>query len=191
MSSGTSSGARKDGPRQEAARRPPGRNSEVPGLPGDPADESAGVLHLAGQQPPAGGAWLLVTVADGNPGCEFTGHILDQAMPSASGGDVVVRLAPDDPAPGRPPPAAWIGAYAIMRGQLVPVAAWPGHDLDSWPERIRVTIAFAMAMLTELREHGADLGPPVNLVQATSRTTAITPLRITFPQGQASTPTRT
>jgi len=84
--------------------------------------------------------------------------------------------------------AAWIGVYAVMSGQLVPVACWPGHDLDSWPERIRLPVAFAMAMLAGLEEHGADLGPRVNLMQAASGTAATVPLRIAFPEGKARQP---
>jgi hypothetical protein len=120
---------------------------------------------------------------DGNPGGEFTAHVLDRSAPSAFGGDVVVRLAPDDPAAGQPPPAARVQVYVVLGGRLIPAAAWPGHDLDGWPERIRPTVAFAMGMLTELEEHGADLGARVDLGLVASEATAGLPLHITFPSG--------
>jgi hypothetical protein len=141
------------------------------------------VLYLAGQRLPADGAWLLVTAVDGKPGGEFTAQVLPEAAPSAFGGDVVVRLSPDDPAVGQPPPAARVQVYVVMGGRLIPVAAWPGHDLDGWPERIRPAVAFAMGVLTELEEHGADLGARdwVDLNQAAGEATAGLPLHLPFP----------
>ncbi len=99
--------------------------------------EEVDVLYLAGQEPSLAGAWLLVTEADGKPGGMFTAHVLGDAAPSAFGGDVLVRLLRDDPAEGQPPPAARVQVFAVIGGRLIPVAVWPGHDLDSWPERIR------------------------------------------------------
>ena len=144
------------------------------------------MLYLAGQRLRPGGDWLLVTGADGTPGGAFTAHVLDEATPSAFGGDVVVHLAPDDPAAGQPPPAARVQLYAVMGGRLIPVAGWPGCDLDGWPERIRPAVAFAMGVLTELEEHGADLGAGADLGQAASEATAGLPLHITFPGGKAA-----
>jgi hypothetical protein len=155
---------------------------------GGPVDagEEVDVLFLAGQRLPAAGAWLLVTGVDGSPGGEFTAHVLAEAAPSAFGGDVIVRLAPDDPAAGQPPPAARVQVFAVMGGRLIPVAAWPGHDLDGWPERVRPAVAFAMGVLTELEEHDAELGGVVDLGQAASEATAGVPLHLTFPAGTAA-----
>jgi hypothetical protein len=150
------------------------------------ADEGVDVLFLAGQRPPPTGAWLLVTEVDGVPGGRFTAHVLEEAAPSAFGGDVVVRLAPDDQATGQPPPAVRVQVCAVLGGRLIPAAGWAGQDLDGWPERIRPAVAFAMGVLTELEEHGADLGAGVGLEQAASQATAGVPLHLTFPQGTAS-----
>ena len=40
---------------------------------------------------------------------------------------------------------------------LIPVAEWDQQEPEGWPEKIRATAAFAMGVLTELGEHGADL----------------------------------
>ena len=74
----------------------------------------------------------------------------------AHGGDVLAHLAAE-PA-GEEPPAVRVSTWAVLGGLLVPVAAWDRHDPDGWPERIRATAAFAMGMVTELEELGADLG---------------------------------
>ena len=76
--------------------------------------------------------------------------------PAARGGDVVVRLAAEGA-------AGWLGAvragvWAVIDGLLIPVAAWDRQDPDGWPERIRPAVAFALSVLAELEEHGADLG---------------------------------
>lgn len=179
-----------DDPRVREAHGQHGhRNAgEAPGFPGSQDQEEVDVLYLAGQRLPAGGAWLLATAVDGKPGAEFTAHVLPGATPSAFGGDVVVRLSPDDPAAGQPPPAAQVQVYAVVSGQLIPVAAWPGEDLDGWPERIRPAVAFAMSVLTELEEHDADLGSGgrVDLSKAAMETTAGIPLHLTFPEGRAT-----
>ena len=116
--------------------------------------------------------------------------MLWQVAASAFGGDVVVRLSPDDPAAGQPPPAAWVQVYVVMSGRLIPVAAWPGHDLDGWPERVRPAVAFAMGVLTELEEHGADLSARdrVDLNRAAGEATAGLPLHLTFPADRAGAP---
>lgn len=178
-----------DDPRSPQAHGQPGPGGpgKVPGSPAGPNQEEADVLYLAGQRLPPGGAWLLVTGVDGTPGGEFTAQVLDEAAPPAFGGDVVVRLAPDDPPAGQPPPAARAQVHAVIGGRLIPVAAWPSHDLDGWPERIRPAVAFAMGVLTELEEHGADLGGGIDLSQAASHATAGLPLHITFPGGKAAT----
>jgi hypothetical protein len=181
-----------DDPRPPTAHGKPGHGNagEVPGFPEGPDQEEVDMLYLAGQRLPADGAWVLATEVDGKPGGQFTAHVLPEAAPSVFGGDVVVRLSPDDPAAGPPPPAARVQVYAVLGGRLIPVAAWPGHDLDGWPERIRPAVAFAMGVLTELEEHDADLGAHdrVDLNQAASEATAGIPLHITFPADRAAAP---
>lgn len=78
--------------------------------------------------------------------------------------------------------------YAVLGGRLIPVAAWPGHDLDGWPERVRPAVAFAIGVLTELEEHDADLGAHgrVDLGQAVPATPAGIPLHLTFTAGNAA-----
>lgn len=170
----------------------PGRPVDgAPGLPDDAdRDGEVDVLLLAGQRLPAAGAWLLATAVDGSPGGEFTAQVLPADAPSAFGGDVVVRLSPDDPGAGQPPPVARIEVYAVISGRLIPVAAWPGHDLDGWPERIRPSVAFAMGVLTELEEHAPDLGAGnrIDLSRAAGEATAGLPLHLTFPAGRAGAP---
>ena len=173
-------------PPQAHARPGLGRMGERPGSPAGRDQEEVDVLYLAGQRPAAEGSWLLVTGLDAGPGGEFTAYVLDGAAASAFGGDVVAHLAPDDPPGGQPPPAARVDLYVVLGGQLIPVAAWPGCDLDGWPERIRPAVAFAMGMLTELEEYGADLGAQVDLAQAAPAATAGVPLHITFPGGKAA-----
>ena len=48
-------------------------------------------------------------------------------------------------------------AWPVICGHLVPVAEWDCLEPEGWPEKIRATVAFAMGVLTELEEHGADL----------------------------------
>ena len=148
--------------------------------------EEVDVLFLAGQEPSLAGEWLLVTEADGKPGGTFTAHVLGDAAPSAFGGDVLARLLRDDPPEGQPPPAVRVQVYAVIGGRLIPVATWPGCDLDGWPERIRPAVTFAMGVLTELEEHGADLGGGVDLIPAAFAATAGVPLHITFAEGKAA-----
>jgi hypothetical protein len=159
-----------------------------PGAGDGPDHGDEDVLFLAGQRPPAEGAWLLVTGVEGAPGGKFTAQVLPGAGALAFGGDVVVRVAPDDPAAGQPPPAARVQVYAVLGGQVVPVASWPAQDLDAWPEQIRPAVAFAMGVLTELEEHDADLGAhvQVDLTRAAAQATAGFPLHLTFPQGEAA-----
>ena len=176
-----------DDPHPPQAHTRQGRTGERPGSPPgrDQEEEVVDVLYLAGQRPAAGGSWLLVTGLDAVPGGEFTAHVQDGAAASAFGGDVVAHLAPDDPPGGPPGPGARVDVYVVLGGRLIPVAAWPGCDLEGWPERIRPTVAFAMGMLTELEEYGADLGAQVDLGQAAPAATAGVPLHITFPGGKA------
>jgi hypothetical protein len=130
--------------------------SGVPGLPDDAdRDGDVDVLYLAGQRLAAGGEWLLITAVGGMPGAEFTARVLPVGGRHAHGGDVLVHLAAE---PGHPEPlAVRVGTWAVMCGHLIPVAAWDRQEPEGWPEKIRATAAFAMGILTELEEHGADL----------------------------------
>jgi hypothetical protein len=70
----------------------------------------------------------------------------------------------------------------VTTGLLIPVATCARQDLDGWPERIRATVAFAMDMLTELEDHGADLAASqrVELDDAAITATAGIPAGVTF-----------
>ena len=112
-----------------------------------------------GASAPGTGAWLLITAAGRLPGAKITARILPPAGRQAHSGDVLVHLAPG---PGTGPldlPAVRVGAWEVIDGLVIPVAAWDRQDPDGWPERIRATVAFAISVLTELEDHGADLGP--------------------------------
>jgi hypothetical protein len=127
---------------------------------GDVADEDVDVLSLTGQRPPAGGAWLWVTVAGARRGGEFTALFLPRTRPRANGGDILLRIAPgasraEEHWPG---PAARVQVRAVAAGSLIRVAGWDHLGLDLWPEAVRAAAAFAMGALKELREHGADVG---------------------------------
>ena len=77
------------------------------------------MLSLAGQRPPAGGAWLWVTVADAGRGGEFTALFLPRTRPRACGGDVLLRIAPGaGQAEGHGPgPAARVQVRAVAAGR--------------------------------------------------------------------------
>jgi hypothetical protein len=149
------------------------------------------LLYLAGQRPAAGGEWLLITAADGMPGAEFTARVLPAGGRRAHGGDVLVHLAA---ATGHlEPVTVRAGTWAVMCGRLVPVAAWDRQEPEGWPEKIRATVAFAMGVLTELEEHGADLAArhQVDLDDAVITATAGIPADITFgPAGPGVPPER-
>ena len=113
------------------------------------------MLYLAGQRPGSHGEWLLVTSAGGDPGGEFLARILPAGGRHAHGGDVLVHLAADTTADE--PLSVRAGVWAVLGGLLVPVAAWDRQDPDGWPEQVRAAAAFAMGVITELEEHGADV----------------------------------
>ncbi len=141
-----------------AAAGPDAPGWDIPA--GDVADEDMDVLSLAGQPPPAGGAWLWVTVAGARRGGEFTALFLPRTRPRANGGDVLLRIAPgtsqaEEPWPGS---AVRVQVQAVVAGALIPVAGWDHLSLDLWPEAVRATAAFAMGALKQLQEHGADVG---------------------------------
>jgi hypothetical protein len=85
----------------------------------DAADEDVDVRYLAGQRPPAEGAWLWVTTAEARRGGEFTALFLPRTRPCANGGDVLLHIAPGATPDTRP----W--------AEPVPVCAWPRW----WPGR--------------------------------------------------------
>jgi len=133
----------------------------------DVADEDTNVLALAGQQPPAGGAWLWVTTAEARRGGEFTALFLPRRRPLACGGDVLVRIAPrEHTAPAEA--AAGAEVWAVAAGSLVRVAGWDAVSVDQWPEIVRIPVVFALGALRELQDHGADVGPrdEVDLIAA-------------------------
>jgi hypothetical protein len=125
----------------------------------DVADEEVDVLTLAGQRPPAAGAWLRVAAA-GAPGGEVTALVLPRNRPQASGGGVLLCLAPGAGEAGQRQPVATVGVrvHAVAAGKLVLVAVWDRLDLEGWPEAVRATVAFALGAVTELEAHGADTG---------------------------------
>jgi len=127
----------------------------------DVADEDVDVRSLAGQRPPAEGAWLWVTTGDARRGGEFTALFLPRNRPLASGGDVLLHIAPgkgEGEVEHWPVPAARVRVWAVTSGALILVAGWDRLDLDGWPERVRATAVFALGVLKELQEHGADVG---------------------------------
>ncbi len=153
------------------------------GFPDDPGgDDDVDVLYLAGHRPAAAGEWLLITAAGELPGAEFTARILPPAGRQVHGGDVLVRLAPEPATGPLDPCTVRVGAWAAIDGLLIPLATWDGQDIDGWPERIRVTVAFAMSVLTELEDHGADLGPAqeIDLDDEAVTATTIFPADVTF-----------
>jgi hypothetical protein len=161
---------------------PAGPGRPVTGPPGFPEDADrdgdVDVLYLAGQFP-TGPEWLLITAVDGIPGAEFTARVLPAGGRCAHGGDVVVHLATE---PGHLEPLTFrAGAWAVMCGHLVPVAEWDCLEPERWPEKIRATVAFAMGVLTELEEHGADLaaGRRVDLDDAAVAAVAGIPADVT------------
>ncbi len=169
----------------------PGRAAgEVPGFPQDPdREDEADVLFLAGQRPAGTGDWLLITAVQGPPGADFTARILPADGRHAHGGDVLVHLAAD-PARDLEPFAVRVSAWTVLNGLLIPVAHWDRQDPDGWPERVRATAAFAMVMLTELEDHGADLGAyhRVDLEAAAVTAAAGVPAGVTSGRAWAAPP---
>lgn len=130
----------------------------VPDDDGVPA-EDVDVRSLAGQHPPAEGAWLWVTTAEGRRAGEFTGLFLPRDNPHATGGDVLLHITPGTGRGERPgEPGVLVRVRAVAAGTLIQVADWDHLGLDCWPEIVRPAVAFAMGALKELQEHGADVG---------------------------------
>jgi hypothetical protein len=159
-------------------------------LPGDAdRDGEVDVLYLAGQRPAPPGEWLLITAVDGAPGAEFLARVLPPDGRQAHGGDVLAHLGAE-PAQDLDPLMVRVSVWTVLGGRLVPVAAWDRHDPEGWPEQIRPTAAFAMGMLTELEEQGADLGARhrVHLDEAAVTATAGIPLGTTAPTAPSAGP---
>ncbi len=151
---------------------PPGAG-ETPGwvIPDDDvADEDVDVRSLAGTQPPAAGAWLWVTAAEGRRGGEFTALALPRTNPRACGGDVLLHVgpggvwypgeqnAPDPPEIAAAGPTVAVRLRVVVAGSLVHVASWDHLGVSQWPEQVRGTVAFTLDALRELHEHGAGIG---------------------------------
>jgi hypothetical protein len=104
------------------------------------------------------GGWLWVTAAEARQGGEFTALFLPRTRPLASGGDVLLHIAPrrgDVDVEQRP--GARVRMWAAAAGSLILVAGWDRLPADDWPERVRATAVLALGVLKELREHGADV----------------------------------
>jgi hypothetical protein len=85
---------------------------------------------------------------------------LPRIRPRASGGDVLLHIAPgrsEGDAEQWPVLSVRVRVWAVAAGSLILVAGWDRLDLDSWPERVRATAVFAVGVLRELQEHGADV----------------------------------
>jgi hypothetical protein len=138
---------------------PAGPEFTVPDDDAVPA-EDVNVLTLGRQRPPAEGAWLWVTTAEGRRGGEFTALFLPRDNPCATGGDVLLHVARGSgkEAERWSEPTVLVRVRAVVAGSLIQVAAWDHLDLDAWPEIVRPAVAFAMGALKELQEHGADVG---------------------------------
>jgi len=182
MTTGPARPAGGDDPHPAQAHSQPGHGGagEVPGSAAVPEQDEVDVLYLAGQRPAAPGEWLLITAVDAMPGAEFTARVLPAGGRCAHGGDVVVHLAAEPPG-HLEPLTVRVGAWAVMCGHLVPVAEWDRQEPEGWPEKIRATVAFAMGVLTELGEHGADLavGRRVDLDDAAVTAVAGIPADVT------------
>jgi hypothetical protein len=179
----TSSEHPANNPAGPAADPPPGAVG-APALPDDADREGeVDVLHLAEQRPGGAGEWLLITAVDGRPGGDFLARVLPVGGRCAHGGDVLIRLT--DQTAHLEPTVVSVSAWVVIRGLLIPVATWDQKDLDDWPERTRATVAFAMGMLTELEEHGADLGAGERVELDAAAATAGVPAGVTFGSTQS------
>jgi len=140
---------------KQTADGPDATGREIPA-----EDEEVDMLYLAGQRPQEEGAWLWVTTVDARHGGEFTALSLPSTRPRASGGDVLLHIAPGRGEGGAEPwpvPSVRVRVWAVAAGSLILVAGWDRLDLDGWPERVRATAVFAVGVLRELQEHGADV----------------------------------
>jgi hypothetical protein len=74
---------------KQTADGPDATGREIPA-----EDEEVDMLYLARQRPQEEGAWLWVTTVDARHGGEFTALSLPSTRPRASGGDVLLHIAP-------------------------------------------------------------------------------------------------
>jgi hypothetical protein len=138
----------------------PARDWDVP----DDEDGDVDVRQLAGRQPPPEGAWLWVTAAEPVRCGELTALVLSRADPRVSGGDVAVHVAPSAGGPGAPAgDRVRVRVLAAVAGTMVHVATFDHAPAQEWPEAARGPVAFAMGVLEELEQHGADLGTRVQV----------------------------
>jgi hypothetical protein len=147
-----------------------------------PAEE-VDVRYLAGQRLPAGGAWLWITTAEPEPESEFTAVFVPMPGPHPHGGDVLLHVSPAATDHEQAVPDAQVRIVAVAAGALILVAGWERLDLDVWPERVRATAAFAHGVLSELRDHGADLGGSVQVAPQ-----AASPMVAGFPSVESKYP---
>ena len=126
----------------------------------DAADEDVDVRSLAGHPPPAEGAWLWVTTAEGRRDGDFTALFLPRNRQCASGGDVLLHIArgTSQEAERWTEPTALVRVRAVVAESVIHVATWDRLSLEEWPEIVRPAVVFAMGALKELHEHGADVG---------------------------------
>lgn len=101
--------------------------------------------------------WLLVTSLESQPGGGFTAQHLHRHELQAHGGDVLVRVAAGAGSPG--PPEVCAQVRAVMEGRLVLAGSGDRQSPDDWAGQVRPAVSFAMRMITELEESGADPGP--------------------------------
>ena len=130
----------------------------------DDEDGDVDVRQLAGRQPPPEGAWLWVTAAESVRCGEFTALVLSRADPRLNGGDVAVHVTPSAGGPGVPAgDRVRVRVLAAVAGTMVHVATFDHAPAPEWPEAARGPVAFAMTVLEELEQHGADLGTRVQV----------------------------
>jgi hypothetical protein len=156
------------GPAPAQAGGPPGTRDD-PGGAGGEID-----LRSPGRPWPAA-TWLLVTAADWPAGEAFTARPVPGPRPCAHGGDVLLHVVPSGgPQAG---PVVRVTAWTVAAGSLVPVAEWDLPDDGGWPERVRVTVIFAMSAMCALEEH-IDVGglDPVDLDAAATAAAGLPPL---------------
>jgi hypothetical protein len=130
---------------------------------GDVPEAEVDVRYLAGQRLPAAGTWLQVATAEPGPDGEFTAVFVPGQQPHAHGGDVLLHVFPAASDVDGAVSDAQVRVVAVVAGSLVLVAGWDRLDVDSWPGQVHPAAAFARGVLGELRDHGADLGGPVQI----------------------------
>jgi hypothetical protein len=150
-------GAGPAGPELPAPGSPAGPEPGEPSIPRDTDGEGyLDVLDLPRAVPADGGEWLLVTELVGEPGAGFQVQLVPRNAEHAQGGDVLVRLLQEAGSSGEPAVRAEV--WAVAGGRMILAGTWARQDPAGWAEQVRPAVAFAMGMLAELEDHGADLG---------------------------------